>query len=194
VNSQLKTDKREQILTRATELFFAKGVAAVSMDEIAAAVPAAKMTVYKYFRSKEQLVGAVMDRYVREQHDIMNRKIRESPDTLSALASILDYRNMPVVPELFIRESVELYPQIVADLLQYYRLHIHQQLRDLIVRGQNEGVIRRELSPHILMVYMQGITEFFARPDVLAQFGDLRVLGEQFRTMFLYGIAAPSAG
>lgn len=188
----LKRNKREQILEKATELFFARGVADVSMDDIAAAVPAAKMTIYKYFQSKDRLVGAVMERYVREQHEIMNRKIEESPDTLSALASILDYRNMPVVPERFIRESLELYPQIIADLLHYYREHMHDQLRDLIVRGQEEGVIRKELSPHILMVYMQGVTEFFARPDVLAQFHDLRLLGEQFRTMFLYGIAAPN--
>lgn len=187
----VKRNKRERILAKATELFFAHGVADVSMDDIAAAVPAAKMTIYKYFQGKDRLVGAVMEQYVREQHDLMNRKIEESPDVLSALASILDYRNMPVVPERFIRESLELYPQIVADLLRYYREHMHDQLRDLIVRGQEEGVIRKELSPHILMVYMQGVTEFFARPDVLAQFHDLRLLGEQFRTMFLFGIAAP---
>lgn len=191
--SILKPDKREQILAKATELFFEKGVSAVSMDDIAAAVPVAKMTIYNYFRSKDRLVGAVMERYVREQHDIMNRKIEESPDTLSALVSILDYRNIPVIPDLFIRESLERYPQIMAELLQYYREHIHDQLRDLIVRGQEEGVIRKELSPHILMVYMQGIAEFFARPDVVAQFHDLRLLGEQFRTMFLFGIAAPKA-
>ena len=182
---------KERILGAATDLFFARGVIGVSMDDIAAAVPVAKMTVYKHFGTKERLVGAVMERYVREQHDIMNRKIEESPDTLSALVSILDYRSLPDVPERFIRESVELYPRIVQDLLGYYRAHMQDQLRDLIVRGQAEGVIRRELSPHILMVYMQGITEFFARPDVLAQFHDLRLLGEQFRTMFLFGIAAP---
>lgn len=187
----MRQRKREKILEKATELFFARGVADVSMDDIAAAVPVAKMTIYKHFRSKERLVGAVMERYMREQHAIMNRKIAESPDTLSALVSILDYRSMPVVPERFIRESLELYPGIVADLLRYYREHVHDQLRELIVRGQEEGVIRKELSPHILMVYMQGIAEYFARPDVLAQFHDLRLLGEQFRTMFLFGIAAP---
>lgn len=189
----MKRDKKEQILAKATELFFAHGVSAVSMDDIAAAVPVAKMTIYKHFQSKDRLVGAVMERYVREQHAIMNRKIAESPDTLSALVSILDYRDIPVVPERFIRESVELYPQIVTDLLLYYEVHMYDQLRDLIVRGQAEGVIRKELSPHILMAYMQGLTEFFARPDVLAKFHDLRVLGEQFRTMFLFGIAAPDA-
>lgn len=187
----MKPDKKEQILKAATDLFFARGVTAVSMDDIAAAVPVAKMTIYKYFQSKDRLVGAVMERYVREQHDIMNRKIAESPDTLSALVSILDYREMAVVPDLFVQESLAQYPQIVTDLLAYYQVHIHDQLRDLIVKGQEEGVIRRELSPHILMVYMQGITEFFARPDVVRQFQDLRLLGEQFRTMFLFGIAAP---
>ena len=187
----LRLSKREQILEKATELFFAHGVADVSMDDIAAAVPAAKMTIYKYFQSKDRLVGAVMERYTQEQHALMNRKIEESPDTLSALMSILDYRSMPVVPERFIRESLALYPHIVNDLLQYYSEHIEDQLRDLIVRGQEEGVIRRELSPHILIVYVKGISEYFARPDVLAQFHDLRALGEQFRTMFLFGIAAP---
>lgn len=189
----MRRSKREQILEKATELFFAKGVSAVSMDDIAAAVPVSKMTIYNSFKSKDRLVGAVMERYVREQHEIMNRKIEESPDTLSALVSILNYRDMPVVPDLFIRESLELYPQIMADLMQYYQMHVQDQMRDLIVRGQQEGVIRRELSPHILMAYMQGLGEFFARPEVVNQFRDLRLLGEQFRTMFLFGIAAPNA-
>ena len=47
------------------------------MDD-SAAVPAANMTIRKHFRGKDRLVGAVMERYMREQHDIVNRKLSKS--------------------------------------------------------------------------------------------------------------------
>jgi AcrR family transcriptional regulator len=48
---------RERILDAARELFYAHGIRAVSVDEIAAAAQTNKMTLYRHFESKDLLVA-----------------------------------------------------------------------------------------------------------------------------------------
>jgi AcrR family transcriptional regulator len=48
---------RERILEAARELFYARGIRNVSVDEIAAAAQTNKMTLYRHFESKDLLVA-----------------------------------------------------------------------------------------------------------------------------------------
>src|SRR5664279_2609868 len=57
-----RTDRMEQTLGAAHELFAERGYAAVKMDEIAAAVGVTKPLLYNYFGNKEQLYIACMER------------------------------------------------------------------------------------------------------------------------------------
>jgi AcrR family transcriptional regulator len=52
-----ETPPRERILEAARELFYSKGIRAVGVDEIAAAAQTNKMTLYRHFESKDQLVA-----------------------------------------------------------------------------------------------------------------------------------------
>jgi AcrR family transcriptional regulator len=57
------TDARERTLLTAYELFRSHGVTAVGVDRIVADAGVAKTTLYRHFRSKEDLVLAVLDRH-----------------------------------------------------------------------------------------------------------------------------------
>ena len=48
---------RQRILDAACELFYSRGIRAVSVDEIAAAAQTNKMTLYRHFESKDLLVA-----------------------------------------------------------------------------------------------------------------------------------------
>ncbi|MCX7285547.1 MAG: TetR/AcrR family transcriptional regulator [Novosphingobium sp.] len=53
--------RREDIVSKASELFLNEGFAATSMSTIARAVGGSKATLYKYFPTKEALFEAVME-------------------------------------------------------------------------------------------------------------------------------------
>src|ERR1700746_816616 len=57
-----RDDRMEQTLGAAHELFAERGYAAVTMDEIAAAVGVTKPLLYNYFGNKERLYIACMER------------------------------------------------------------------------------------------------------------------------------------
>lgn len=65
--AQIRRDgRREGILDVARDCFLAEGYAATSMSTIAARLGGSKGTLYNYFRSKEELFAAVMERQCGE--------------------------------------------------------------------------------------------------------------------------------
>lgn len=64
-----KDRKRGEIVAIAREMFFKEGYAHTSMSQIAAAVGGSKGTLYAYFRSKEELLLAVVQDVVAPQPD-----------------------------------------------------------------------------------------------------------------------------
>ncbi|SED66865.1 DNA-binding transcriptional regulator, AcrR family [Amycolatopsis tolypomycina] len=58
--------RRGDLLDAALQIVLDKGVAGLTVDEVTARAEVAKGTFYLYFRSKEQLLGALQDRFVDE--------------------------------------------------------------------------------------------------------------------------------
>ncbi|GAA2794682.1 TetR/AcrR family transcriptional regulator [Saccharopolyspora taberi] len=63
--STTRTSARERLLDAAGELFYRDGIRAVGIDAVIARAGVAKMSLYKHFRSKDELVVAYLER--REQ-------------------------------------------------------------------------------------------------------------------------------
>src|ERR1700750_2731217 len=57
---------RARILAVARELFYRRGIHAVGVDAIAEAAGTNKMTLYRHFASKDELVAACLRELVRE--------------------------------------------------------------------------------------------------------------------------------
>jgi AcrR family transcriptional regulator len=97
-------DARERILGTAYDLFSRYGVQAVGVDRIIAEANVAKMSLYRHFPSKEELVLAVLDR--REQiwtKDWLEREVeRRASKPEDRLLAIFD-----AFDEWFRREDFE---------------------------------------------------------------------------------------
>ena len=59
----MATQMREHILGVASDLFSNRGINATSVDTIVAEAGIAKVTLYKYFKSKEQLILEYLKQY-----------------------------------------------------------------------------------------------------------------------------------
>jgi AcrR family transcriptional regulator len=94
--------RREAILDVAAEVFLEEGFDAASMSTIAARVGGSKSTLYNYFKSKEEIFEAHVERYCNWQGEAMFSLLDEDLDLRAALtqlgrrylSNVLSERNM----------------------------------------------------------------------------------------------------
>ncbi|MRJ75966.1 TetR family transcriptional regulator [Aeromicrobium sp. SMF47] len=76
---------RERILDAATERYYAEGIRAVSADKLIAAAHVSKVTFYRHFPSKDDLVAAYLAARAAEEEDAITARRRASPDDPGAV-------------------------------------------------------------------------------------------------------------
>lgn len=119
----MATQMREYILDVASELFSRRGINATSVDTIVAEAGIAKVTLYKYFKSKEQLIVE----YLRDYDSRLWKKLSEvsrkdgAPPSAELLALVDAIMEWIADPEFkgfaFINASVE-FPQTESPVHQ----------------------------------------------------------------------------
>lgn len=111
------SDKREQILTGAMQIFLSHGYAGTSMDRAAAAAGVSKQTIYSHFRDKEGLFTALIERVTIQ---------RFHTDVGMDIECFLQGE-----PSLVLRQLADVYLQKMTDpeYLALFRLVIAESVR-----------------------------------------------------------------
>jgi len=149
------SDARHRILDTADRLFYAEGVRAVGIDRIIAESGAAKMTLYSHFRSKDELILAVLQ-YREEQFTAwfaraMERHVEAGEGRLSALfAALKEWFETPTFRGCsFINASLELadpgHPG--SAFVRQHKERFHASLRKLIEGAIVTAVIQGSSRP-----------------------------------------------
>ena len=79
-----REERRRRVLDTAAELFYARGVHEVGMDELVRRTGLGKATVYRLFPTKDALVGAYLERLSAEVLGLIDRDIAAHPDDPAA--------------------------------------------------------------------------------------------------------------
>ncbi|MGZ8178387.1 TetR/AcrR family transcriptional regulator [Williamsia sp. SKLECPSW1] len=84
------TATRARILAVASELFYDKGVHAVGVNEIAATARASKLSIYRYFPSKENLVESMLRDHSDRIHEWLARETASAPPGSERVLALFD--------------------------------------------------------------------------------------------------------
>ena len=154
-------DARERIVRTAYELFRAHGFAAVGVDRIVAESNVAKTTLYRHFRSKDELLIAVLERHEEVWTGWLEREAEAARGvrgaSLVALFEALDrwFGHESYEGCLFINCLLETHdrqsPVRVAAITSIQ--HVHELLRRLAATA---GARDAESLAHQLQVVMHG--------------------------------------
>ncbi len=102
-----KLNHRKQILSDALELFTKKGFHNVSMNEIAARTEFSIGTLYKLFKSKEELYGAIMIEKAEEAFNVVDEVLSADAEVENIVRNYIDAKigifkeNLPLIRLLF---------------------------------------------------------------------------------------------
>ncbi|MHA7218676.1 TetR/AcrR family transcriptional regulator [Arthrobacter sp. MDT1-48-3] len=85
------SEARTRIVASADELYNARGIQAVGMDELRAAAGVSLKKLYQEFPSKGSIVMAVLERRHRSWAEGLDATVRQAPTPRARLLAIFDY-------------------------------------------------------------------------------------------------------
>jgi AcrR family transcriptional regulator len=164
-----KLTQRKEMLSAALDLFSEKGYHNVSMQEIAEKAEFAVGTLYKFFRSKEDLYRALLMEMAETFHDALTIAIEEPDLEIGKLRNYVKVKgelfrsNVPVI-RLYYAETEGASFDIKAGLDSRIRERYGDFLKKLasvFESGMKRKRFRRIADPHALAVALGSITSAF---------------------------------
>jgi AcrR family transcriptional regulator len=163
-----KVPMRERIIDAATELFYAQGLRAVSADKIIALVGITKVTFYRHFPTKDELIVAYLERRARWERDAIagaREAGRDVPDVFRIVAQAIGaescspgFRGCPFInaaaeyadPEHPVRRVVDAhrhwFRQTIQDLLDEIEVPHSARVADELVMLRDGAMVSGYLS------------------------------------------------
>ena len=97
-----RADRQELVLNTAAHLFYARGIRAVGMDELIRETGLSKMSVYRLFPSKDELIGAYLRRTSLQVLAMIDEAIAaHQNDPKAALKAMFDLVDQDTLREGF---------------------------------------------------------------------------------------------
>jgi TetR/AcrR family transcriptional regulator len=191
---------RDRILTAATDLFGTRGVEAVSLDTIAAAVGVRKQTLLYWFPSRDELLNAVLTSVAAELHVMIEAAVRAAPDEpLAKVDAVVSAVFRPAVrrPALLglVREVNRLSPAQSAWLRETMSPLV-DRATDWLGKEMAAGRVRNADPRLVVALAVATVTGIATEPDLLSvtgwrpSIGELRSLRDELRS-FLRAALAP---
>jgi len=160
-----KEQRRAVIVSAAEELFFSRGIANTTMDEIAEKVELSKGAVYLYFKSKEELFAAIVQRGLAILRGRFETVVQSGGNGLERLRAIgsefyrfhLEYPNY--FSAIFYHEFHATF-QHKADVLSDEMFKDGEAMMELTAQTIREGIadgsIRANVEPLTTAVILDG--------------------------------------
>ncbi|HTX61645.1 MAG TPA: TetR/AcrR family transcriptional regulator [Methanobacterium sp.] len=175
-------ETKNRIMEESFKLFLEKGFSDVSLSEIKQASDITTGGFYHYFKSKDDLLIAVIEKYIFDYFNSTVRKVRQCKGTpkekLSAvMLSILgktrlsdsitfDYKTL----HMLLMEGVKKFEPVQEHYSEFFRTLLNF-IEDIVNEGVAQGVIRRdvdstELATAIETAMVGNILMGIAMPEV----------------------------
>ncbi len=185
-----RKNKVDQIYEAAKALFMHHGVRRVPVEEICCKAQVSKMTFYKHFRNKSDLLKYIIRRMVDEamsQYDeimeqsipfrekvkkIVQLKWRQTNDLGQEFFNDIHKEAEPEIKELIAQIAQESYQRIVQD----------------ITRAQKAGHIKMEFHPAFLLCMLENLLQAAKNEKLLALYDTPQDLIMELTRFFFYGI------
>jgi len=189
--------RREQIARAATRLLAVRGWRRVSLTSVAKAVGIVPSAVYRHFRSKDQVLDAVLELVDQSFQANLRAARRATTDPVAQLRQALARHAELIssgvpVPRIILCEDVftgsPRHRKRVRAIYQAYLGQIAAMIRD----GQNQNLIRRELAADTLALMWLGLVQTPAILWLVSGEGlDLRQHCERAWRLFAEAIQPP---
>ena len=154
--------RREQIAEAAMSLVAERGLRRLSVAAVARRVGLVPSGIYRHFKSKDEILAAVLDRIEQRLLANVQAAREENDDPLECLKGVLMrhirfIREGRAIPRMIFSDDVHAgNPERRQRVFQIFTRYTGE-IGQIVQRGQSQGRIRSELDPQTVTMMLFGI-------------------------------------
>jgi AcrR family transcriptional regulator len=187
--------KKEQILEKGKELFWKFGFKRVTVEEICKEAGVSKMTYYKFFSNKMDLVKSLLDQVLQVSMK-KYRKIVESdlpyPEKVVKMIDLKREQTHTMSSEFF-RDYIQSGDPDMIAYLEEKSAQSFQMFLDDFYKAQDHGDIRSDLKVEFIMYVMNKLIEMAQDENLLNLYEEPQDLVMEITRFIFYGILSREA-
>jgi TetR/AcrR family fatty acid metabolism transcriptional regulator len=187
------SEKYQRILDAAVEVIAENGYFNSPVSAIAARAGVADGTIYLYFKSKDDVLRTAIDKMYERFFGQVEREFetlkgpREQLEFIAQvhLESHAVNRNLAILMQTEVRQSAK----FIAEFSHHHLVKYIQVVREVIRRGQKEGIFRADVSDGVVAHCMFGaIDELLSSAVFTGRVYDSKATAAQVMDVLLNGI------
>ena len=186
-----KSKKREQIIETAKDLFMRHGIKRVTIEEICKKAGASKMTFYKYFPNKMELVKHIWGKMQEEgfnkldEIDAMDIPLPEKIQLMFSWKQ--EYASN--ISDIFIEE-------ILLTHMEHFDMEgYRKRFMRFIENAQERGEVRREIRPEFFIAVLDKLQELAFDEELVKKYPSFIEFNREIKDFLWFGIyARPDTG
>jgi len=182
--------KRDQILKTGKDLFWKFGFKRVTIEEICKEAGVSKMTYYKFFSNKINLVQTIMDSVMQESllryNQIMDSEV-PYPEKVVAMIQ-LKRDQIETMSSEFFRDYIQSEDPELIRYLEQLTSENMQKFTDDFRKAQDNGDIRKDLKIEFIMHVMNHLIEMAHEDAMLNMYDEPQDLVMEITNFLFYGI------
>lgn len=188
------TATRERIIAAYKELAQQRGFRNPTMDELAAQVGMSKRTIYRYFRSKEEIIETIVDQFLQSvgsQIEVLLAEDKRPQVLFPKMVVFLAQSSKPIFNPLVLDDLRRHYPYLWARIDQFRVQRIQHALDVIVAEGQAERI--KQIDPRIIRAAVLAAIQAVVNPSFILD-NNLTVeqAAGQLIQLFMYGVVEQS--
>ena len=184
--------KKQNLIQTGIDLFLRHGIRRITVEEICEKAHVSKMTFYKYFRNKNDLVKTIlqqmMDTAMQQYHEIMSSSI-PFPEKAKRMID-LKMRATKGFGKAFYSEIMSMRNPDLIEMFGRSRQKNLQTIISDLIAAQRQGDIRPEINPEFISYLMDHLIEMAEDPRINQIFDTPQAIINELTNFFFYGILA----
>lgn len=187
---ELNNVKAKQIVTKARSLFWKFGMKRVSIEEICREANVSKMTFYKYFKNKIELVKFILDQIEAESTEKYKQIMNQDLPFIEKVRETINLK---------MEQTEQLSQEFYADLHQNADPKIHDYFIQMTQRGiklimddytkaQINGDIRKDLKIEFIIYFLNKFFAMADDPNLIKMYDSPQAIIMELTNFFFYGI------
>lgn len=186
----------QAILNGAKTLFWKYGVKRVSVEEISKEAGVSKMTFYRYFKNKNEVVSEIMltifDKGLNDYRQVMAQDIAFVQKIEEIIS--LKFKNTEDVSEEFIKDIYVNGNEATQKMIVEYSETMLLEFKQDLANAQEKGWIRKDIRIDFIMKMRDQITQLLNDDSFLAMYKTPQEAIMEVTRFFFYGMMNSEEG